>query len=122
MAKILIAEDSATELAYLKEILEQTSHELVCAVNGQQAEDLVHTEKIDLILLDVVMPIKDGFRICRNLKKDERFKSIPILITTSKTGESDKYWGLKQGADEYITKPYTPETILAAVRKYLGGA
>lgn len=120
MARILIAEDSITELTYLKEILSRTPHELICATDGQQAEDLVHTEKIDLILLDVVMPLKDGFRICRTLKKDERFRHIPIVITTSKSNESDRYWGLKQGADEYITKPYQPETILAAVGRFLG--
>lgn len=121
MARILLAEDSATELAYLREILKSTPHDLSFATNGQEAEEKARSGLIDLIILDVVMPKKDGFQICRGLKRDERFKHIPIILTTSKDGESDKFWGRKQGADEYITKPFEPEQLLSAIKKHLGG-
>lgn len=121
MAIILLAEDSATELAYLKEVLKSTPHECIIATNGQEAEEKARSGYVDLIILDVVMPKKDGFQICRSLKRDDRYKHIPIILTTSKSGESDKFWGKKQGADEYITKPYEPEEILQAVKKHLGG-
>lgn len=121
MARILLAEDSATELSYLQEILKDTPHELSYATNGLEAEEKARSGLYNLIILDVVMPKKDGFRICRSLKRDERFKHIIIILTTSKDGESDKFWGRKQGADEYITKPFEPDELLSAVKKHLGG-
>lgn len=121
MARILIADDSNTELAFLKEIFKDTAHELLTAGNGLEAEKTARTTPVDLIILDVVMPEKNGFQVCRSLKKDPKFAHIPIIITTSKSGESDKFWGMKQGANEYITKPYEPVDILLAVKKHLGG-
>jgi len=121
MAKILIADDSSTDLAFIKEALKDTSHEFIIARDGEEAEQKARTEPIDLIILDVIMPKKNGFQVCRALKKDDKFKNIPIILTTSKSGDSDKFWGKKQGADEYITKPYEPMDILLAVRKHLGG-
>ncbi len=122
MAKILIADDSKTEMAFLLDALKGTGHEIVTAVDGTEAEEKVKSESFDLIILDVVMPNKNGFQVCRTLKKDPIYKDIPIILTTSKSGDSDKFWGKKQGADEYITKPYEPVEILLAVKKYLGGA
>jgi twitching motility two-component system response regulator PilH len=121
MAKILVADDSATEVTFLQEILKDTNHEILIANNGLEAEKIARTTPIDLIILDVVMPEKNGFQVCRALKKDPKFSHIPIIITTSKSGESDKFWGMKQGADEYITKPFEPVDILLAVKKHLGG-
>ncbi|MCK9172285.1 response regulator [Desulfuromonas thiophila] len=121
MAKILVADDSKTELAFLLDILKGTGHEIVTAVDGLQAEERARAERFDLIFLDVIMPNKNGFQVCRALKRDPSLKQIPIILTTSKSGESDKFWGKKQGADEYIVKPYEPVDILLAVKKYLGG-
>lgn len=119
MARILIAEDSATDMEYIKNALKETGHELIFATDGEEAERKAKTENPDLIILDVVMPKKNGYQICRDLKKDERFKNIPIIMVTSKSQESDKFWGKKQGADEYITKPFEPIDLLLAVKKYL---
>lgn len=119
MARILVAEDSITDLQYIKESLKDTSHEIITAMDGEEAEQKARSENIDLIILDIVMPKKNGFQVCRSLKKDEQFKHIPIIMTTSKTQESDKFWGLKQGADEYLTKPFEPIDILLAVKKHL---
>lgn len=122
MAKILVADDSKTELAFLLEILKKTDHTVVAAVDGLQAEEKARSEPFDLIILDVIMPNKNGFQVCRSLKRDPELKQIPIVLTTSKSGESDKFWGKRQGADEYIVKPYEPVDILLAVKKYVGGA
>ncbi len=122
MAKILVADDSKTELAFLLEILKNTGHTVVAVADGMQAEEKARSESFDLIILDVIMPNKNGFQVCRSLKRDPELKNIPIVLTTSKSGESDKFWGKKQGADEYIVKPYEPVDILLAVKKYVGGA
>lgn len=122
MARILIADDSATDLAFIQEALKGTPHELVTVRDGQEAETKIHSQAFDLIILDVVMPQKNGFQVCRDLKKDPRFQHIPVILTTSKSGDSDKFWGKKQGADEYITKPFEPVDILLAVKRQLGGA
>lgn len=119
MAKILLVDDSNTDLTFLKETLKVLPHELITASDGDDAELLVEKEKVDLIILDVIMPRKNGFQVCRSLKRDDRFKHIPIIMTTSKTEESDRFWGTKQGADEYLTKPLQAAELLAAVRKHL---
>ncbi len=122
MAKILIADDSTTDLEYLTGSLRGTAHEILTAKDGEEAEEKVRTQGVDLVILDVIMPKKNGFQVCRDLKKDEKFSKIPIILVSSKTGDSDKFWGKKQGADEYITKPFEPVDILLAVKKHLGGA
>ena len=122
MAKILIAEDSETELAYLQEVLSATRHEISTTRDGLQAEAAARGSKFDLIILDVIMPGKNGFQVCRNLKTDPNYKDIPIILLTSKSEASDKFWGKKQGADAYITKPYDPLDLLPEIRKQLGGA
>ncbi|HAR45166.1 MAG: two-component system response regulator [Nitrospirae bacterium GWC2_57_13] len=119
MAKILIADDSLAELQLFQAALQSTGHSIVTAMDGEAAEEKVKTEKIDLIILDVVMPKKNGFQVCRDIKNNEKFKNIPIIMVTSKDQESDKFWGMKQGADEYLIKPFQPEDLLKAVKKYI---
>ncbi len=119
MSKILVAEDSATELQLIKDILKETSHEVITAGDGEEAEKRVRDEAVDMVILDVIMPKKNGFQVCRDLRMDQRFKDLPIIMVTSKDQESDKAWGLKQGATEYITKPFTPLDLLIAVKKHL---
>ncbi|PLX95183.1 MAG: two-component system response regulator [Desulfuromonas sp.] len=122
LARILIAEDSDTELEYLKQILHGTPHQLTVTRDGLQAEAAAKAAPHDLIILDVIMPGKNGFQVCRSLKKDDRTKLTPIILLTAKTGSSDKFWGLKQGADEYITKPYEPGNLLSSIAKQLGAS
>jgi len=119
MAKILIAEDSITDMEYIRNALKDTGHEIITATDGEEAEQKAKTESVDLIILDIVMPKKNGYEVCRVLKRDERFKDIPIIMVTSKSQESDKFWGMKQGADEYITKPFEPIDLLLAVKRHL---
>ncbi|PNX51277.1 MAG: two-component system response regulator [Thermoplasmata archaeon M9B2D] len=119
-ARILIAEDSETDLQFIKVALQGSKHSFMYAKDGEEAEAVARQEKPDLIILDVIMPKKNGFQVCRDLKKDDYFKQIPIILLTSKSQESDKFWGIKQGADEYITKPFEPQTLISAIKKFLG--
>jgi DNA-binding response OmpR family regulator len=119
MANILIADDSLAELQILQAALRSTGHTFVTVMDGEAAEDKVRSEKIDLIILDVIMPKKNGFQVCRDIKSNDQFKNIPIIMVTSKDQESDKFWGMKQGADEYLTKPFKPEDLLKIVNKYI---
>jgi twitching motility two-component system response regulator PilH len=119
MAKILIADDSLAELQIFQATLQPTGHTLVTVMDGEAAEAKVKSEKIDLIILDVIMPKKNGFQVCRDIKSNDQYKNIPVIMVTSKDQESDKFWGMKQGADEYLTKPFKPEDLLKAVKKYI---
>lgn len=121
MPRILIAEDSPTDIQFIKRVLSQGGYELVIAKDGEEAERFAQSELFDLIILDVVMPKKNGFQVCREIKKNEKLKNIPVIMLTSKDQPSDKLWGTKQGADEYLTKPCEPHDLLLAVKKYLGG-
>jgi len=119
MPKILIAEDSVTDAKYVESILADKGYELIFARDGEEAENYIKTEKFDLILLDVVMPKKNGFQLCREIKKNENTKNIPVVLITSKKEEADKFWGKMQGADEYITKPFEPIDLLAVVKRWM---
>ena len=119
MATILIADDSLAELQILQAALQPTGHAIITVMDGEAAEEKVKSDKIDLIILDVIMPKKNGFQVCRDIKSNDQYKNIPVIMVTSKDQESDKFWGMKQGADEYLTKPFKPEDLLKAVKKYI---
>jgi twitching motility two-component system response regulator PilH len=119
MGKILIADDSLVEIKILEKILKASGHRIVVARNGEEAEKTAKVVRPDLIFLDVVMPKKNGFQVCRDLRLDPLFKTTPIVLLTSKSQDSDKFWGKQQGATEYVTKPYQAEQILEILTKYL---
>lgn len=119
MAKILIADDSVAELQIFQQTLQPTGHTIVTVLDGEAAEEKIKSEKIDLIILDVIMPKKNGFQVCRDIKSNDQYKKIPVIMVTSKDQESDKFWGMKQGADEYLIKPFKPEDLLKTVKKYI---
>jgi twitching motility two-component system response regulator PilH len=119
MARILVADDSATELQMIKDILKETSHEVITAGDGEEAVKKARDEAVDMVILDVIMPKMNGFQVCRELRTDQKFKDVPIIMVTSKDQQSDKMWGLKQGATEYIIKPFTAMDLLLAIKKHL---
>jgi DNA-binding response OmpR family regulator len=119
MARILIAEDSSTDVKFMESILAGKGHQLVLAVDGEEAEEKINNEKFDLVILDIVMPKKNGYQLCRWIKKEERFRHMPVVIVTSKKDESDRLWGKQQGADFYLTKPYEPAELLMAINKFI---
>ncbi len=119
MGKILVADDSLSELQIIQQALQSTGHTIVTVMDGEAAEAKAKSDKFDLFILDVVMPKKNGFQVCREIKSNQQTKNIPVIMVTSKNQESDKFWGMKQGADEYLTKPFKPEDLLRTVKKYV---
>jgi DNA-binding response OmpR family regulator len=119
MSKITVVDDSNAELQLIENYLRSARHTVVSYPNCDKLEDKLASDKPDLIILDVIMPGRNGFQACRDLKNDDRFKSIPVLLCTSKGQESDKFWGKQQGADGYVVKPFKAEELLTAVNKLL---
>ena len=119
MSKIVVVDDSYAELQMIESVLKGANHTVVCYPNTDKLEDKLATERPDAIVLDVVMPGRNGFQACRDLKADDRFKSIPVVLCTSKSQDRDKFWGQQQGANAYLTKPFKGEDLLATVKKVL---
>ena len=119
MARILVVEDSMTDMVFIVDTLKGANYDVVTAIDGEQAEEKLGVEKIDLMILDVVMPKKNGFQVCRDVKKNNELGHIPIIMLTSKNLDSDKMWGMKQGANVYLTKPIEPLDLLLNVKKQL---
>lgn len=120
MALILIADDSPTEIYILKKILEKHNHQIIIAEDGQQAIELTKSKRPNLIVMDVVMPNLNSFQTTRQLSKDPNTSNIPIVIVSSKDQETDKLWGLRQGAKGYLSKPITEELLMSKVNTLLG--
>lgn len=117
--KILIVDDSLVEIKILQSFLAETDYLITVARNGEEGEATAKTVAPDLIFLDVVMPKKNGFQVCRDLRKEPQFQQTPIIMLTSKSQDTDKFWGMQQGATDYITKPYEKQQILEILRQYL---
>lgn len=120
MSKIVVVDDSYAELQLIESYLKSAKHTVVSYPNTDKLEDKIAAEKPDLIVMDVVMPGRNGFQACRDLKNNDRFKGIPIVLCTSKGQESDKFWGQQQGANGHVVKPFKSEELLAAVKRALG--
>ena len=117
MAKtILIVEDNQNERSRLERLLASAGYTVTTAENGQQAVDTARRSKPDAILMDVNMPVMDGFAATRALRGDSNTKSIPVVLVTAKDQKADKAWGQMLGAAGYVTKPYTDEQVLSQVR------
>ncbi len=118
-AKVMVVDDSPTELKLMSEPFVSQGYNLITATDGEEAIQKVESERPDLIVLDVIMPKLNGFNVCRHIKKSEKLKSIKVILLTSKNQESDKFWGEKQGADAYMTKPFSGEDLLATAVRLL---
>lgn len=116
---ILVVEDSPTNLRLIQELLEDKGYRVITAVDGEEALTKAVNENPKLIVLDVILPKKNGFQVCRQLKTSPATQEIKILMLTSKTQDSDRFWGLKQGADEYLTKPFDENELLTNIEKLL---
>jgi twitching motility two-component system response regulator PilH len=117
--KILVVDDSPTELNLIVAPLKNKGYSVTTAADGEEALEKIDREQPDLIVLDVVLPKKNGFQICRQLKTSPATQDIKILMLTSKNQESDKFWGLKQGADLYMVKPFQEDEFLANIAELL---
>lgn len=116
---ILLVEDSPTEMKLMQQALQGKGYNLVVACDGEEALQKVAQQKPDLILLDIILPKKNGFQVCRQLKTSPDTQQTKIVLISSKSQDTDRFWGLKQGADEYLTKPVSPEELRAAVGRYV---
>src|SRR6266436_9004048 len=119
MSTILVVDDSPTTLKLVTRALATTGHHIMTASDGEEALQKVTAEHPDLMVLDVVMPHKNGYQVCRQLKTNATTKDIKIILLTSKDQQADRFWGMKQGADAYITKPFEEAELLATVAKLL---
>jgi twitching motility two-component system response regulator PilH len=120
MSKIVVVDDSYAELQLIESYLKTAHHTVLSFATADGLEDKIAPEKPDLIVLDVVMPGRNGFQVCRDLKSDARFKNVPIVLCTSKGQESDKFWGQQQGANGHVVKPFKSEDLIQAVKVALG--
>lgn len=118
LKKILIVDDSPSEVRLMHGLLEREGYDPVGLNDSARIEEMILSERPNVILLDVVMPGKNGFQVCRELKGHNEFKSIPVILVTSRDTPSDRYWGEQQGADGYVTKPFTSQELIRAVRRF----
>ena len=115
MARILIVDDSPSQLLGIKRIVEKLGHETLSAEDGAAGVEVAKLEKPDLILMDVVMPNLNGFQATRTISKNADTAHIPIILVTTKDQETDKVWGMRQGAKAYVTKPIKEEDLVKAL-------
>jgi twitching motility two-component system response regulator PilH len=113
--KILIVDDSKTEIMFLTDALTKNGFKVRSAGNAEEAMARLGEEKPDLVLMDVVMPGQNGFQLTRAITKDPRFTDLPVIMCTSKNQETDKVWGMRQGAKDYIVKPVKIDELLAKI-------
>ncbi len=116
--KILLVDDSKTELHVLSELLTKKGYQVKTAENGEEAMRRLQEEKPDLILMDVVMPGQNGFQLTRAITRDPDFANVPVIICTSKNQETDRVWGMRQGARDYVVKPVNPEELLSKIKAF----
>lgn len=113
--KVLIVDDSKTEQMFLTDVLQAQGLQVRTAGNAEEAMLRLAEEKPDLILMDVVMPGQNGFQITRAISRDPETQDVPVIICTSKNQETDRIWGLRQGARDYLVKPIDPQELLAKI-------
>ena len=116
--KILLVDDSKTELHYMSDLLGKRGYAIRTAENAEEAMRRRGEETPDLILMDVVMPGQNGFQLTRAITRDPRFADVPVIMCTSKNQETDKVWGMRQGARDYIVKPVDGDELAAKIRAF----
>jgi twitching motility two-component system response regulator PilH len=119
MAHILIIDDSPTDIRVFTTLLEKAGHRVSSAANAEDGIVAVKRERPDLVIMDVIMPGMNGFQATRTLSRDEATAHIPILIVTTKSMETDRVWGLRQGAKDFVTKPVSEKELLTRIQTLL---
>jgi DNA-binding response OmpR family regulator len=119
MGKVMVVDDAYSELQIMESILKSAGHDVIAYLDGEQLEEKIATERPDVVLLDIVMPKRNGFDVLRCLRRDARVKETRVVVVSSKNQDSDRAWGLRQGADEYLAKPFTAEKLLTAIRRFV---
>lgn len=119
LATVLVVEDAPSEMALMSHYLKEAGFSVIGAVTGQEGLDKAIAQQPDAIVTDVVMPGISGFELCRALKRTPETQSVPIVICSSKKQNIDRLWGMRQGAKAYLTKPYTRDELINAVKTVL---
>ena len=121
MSTALIVDDSPTQMEVISSCLRRGGLNVETAGNGDEALAKISSQKPDVIILDVVLPGRSGFELCRDLKAEAGTSKIPVVLCSTKASEMDKFWGMKQGADAYLTKPVDQEELLRTVNQLIKG-
>ena len=119
MATILIADDSPTQLAMMRQVVEKLGHDVVTAEDGAQAVEIAQAVQPDLILMDVVMPNLNGFQATRTIARGDDTSHIPVILVSTKNQETDRLWGMRQGAKAYLVKPVPPALLNNTIDSFL---
>jgi len=119
MARILIVDDSPSQLMGIRRIVEKLGHEALTAEDGAAGVEVAKRELPDLILMDVVMPNLNGFQATRSISREPTTKHIPVILVTTKDQETDRMWGMRQGAKAYLTKPFSEDELAEAITRHL---
>jgi len=117
---VLIVDDSPTETRVFVSALEKAGFRVECAQNGEEGVDAARRLKPDIIIMDVIMPVLNGFQATRQLRRDPQTADIPVIMVTTKDQETDRTWGLRQGASDYLVKPVAGQELVARIRTVLG--
>ncbi|MBD2105265.1 response regulator transcription factor [Leptolyngbya sp. FACHB-261] len=121
MSKVLVVEDSVTQREMITDLLKDSGLSVSVATDGVEALERIQGHRPDLVVLDIVMPRMNGYEVCRRIKADPKTQSVPVVMCSSKGEEFDRYWGMKQGADAYIAKPFEPQELVGTVKQLLRG-
>ncbi len=116
ISKVLVVDDSRTELMHLSDLLKKGGYTVRTAENAEQALQALQADRPDLILMDVVMPGQNGFQLTRTITRDPQYAGVPVIICSSKNQETDRVWGMRQGARDYVTKPVDARELLDKIR------
>jgi len=116
---ILVVDDSPTELRLMASTLAQNGYRVETAIDGEEALTKATGIQPDLVLLDIILPKKNGYQVCRQLKTQPETSHLSVVLVSSKNQDSDRYWGLRQGADNYLTKPFSDSELLNVVHQFI---
>jgi twitching motility two-component system response regulator PilH len=119
MTTILVVDDDLTQQLIVFKILKSTGFNFIFADDGVEALKQVQLHRPDLVILDILLPKMNGYEVCRRLKSDAQSQAIPVIMCSNQTKQSDHYWGIKQGADAYLSKPCRPQELISLVKWFL---
>ena len=119
MATVLVVDDVASELKMIGDIMTKAGFEVMKAADGYEAVKFAEEKKPDLLVLDIIMPKMNGFEVVRELRSNPKTEKLPIVLCSQKNTEIDRVWGMEQGADAYLTKPFDPKQLIDVVQRLL---
>lgn len=119
MSTVLVVEDSPAQREMITNLLRGSGLQVTEAGDGEEALKQVKNSPPDLVVLDIVMPILNGYEVCRRLKSDPQTQNLPVVMCSTKNEEFDRYWGMRQGADAYVSKPFQPSELVGTVKRLL---